>query len=167
MTDMRRFLSFASTSILISTSAYLACSSSSNAPSSPGNNVDSGTTMNTGAGDSAAPAEESGATGACAPGSGAAVSAKWDFAVSMPSNNGGKGQVLTVHRCDTVTWTNDDNGTSHSVVSTGGGFTFSTPVVVGTAAGAPLSPIQFTTKGTFTYDCGVHGAMMIGQITVN
>ena len=166
---MRRSFVFASTSILLSTSAYLACSSSStNAPSSPGNNVDSGTTMNTGAGDSAAPAEESGATsGACAPGSGAAVSAKWDFAVSKPSNNGGKGQVLTVHRCDTVTWMNDDSGTSHSVVSTGGGFTFSTPVVVGTTAGAPLSPVQFMSKGTFTYDCGVHGAMMIGQITVN
>jgi plastocyanin len=44
---------------------------------------------------------------------------------------------------------------------------FSTPVVVGTTAGAPLAPVQFTQKGTFTYDCGVHGMMMIGQIPID
>jgi plastocyanin len=93
------------------------------------------------------------------------VPAKWDFAVSA-ALDGGKGQVLSVHRCDTVVWTNDDNGVSHSVVSTGGGFSFMTPAVVGTTAGAVLGQVQFTMAGTFTYHCGIHLDMMKGEITV-
>jgi plastocyanin len=94
------------------------------------------------------------------------VQAKWDFAVSLSTLNGGKGQVLSIHVCDTVVWTNDDNAIQHSVVSTGGGFTFSTPVVTGTTAGVPQGSVQFPIAGTFTYDCGIHGTVMIGQVTV-
>ncbi len=188
---MRRLLASASTTILLSTSAWIACSnSSSNPPASPG--TEDAATIPTGTLDSSTPtatpdtgtsSPETGATAEAAPptttpvveastptctaGSGATVQAKWDFAVSMASLNGGKGQLLTAHVCDTVVWTNDDNGISHSVVSTGGGFTFSTPIVAGTTAGVALAPVQFTSKGTFTYDCGVHGMMMIGQITID
>ena len=154
---MRRFLASASTMILLSTSTFACSSSSSNPPSSTANE------------DAATHAQTSDAStsGTCASGAGTTVAAKWDFAVSAASNNGGKGQVLTAHLCDTVVWTNDDNGIAHSVVSTGGGFTFSTPVATGTTAGVALSPVRFTSKGTFTYDCGVHGMMMIGQITID
>ena len=91
----------------------------------------------------------------------AIVPEDWNFAVSMNTNNGGKGQVITIKRCDSVLWTNTDTA-PHSVVSTGGGFTFSTAQ----HGLGPYAPIQFTKAGTFTYECGVHGAMMIGQITV-
>lgn len=95
------------------------------------------------------------------------VAAKWDFAVSVSTLNGGKGQVIPpIHVCDTVVWTNDDNGTPHSVVSTGGGFTFATQVVTGTTAGVLQGSVQFPMAGTFTYDCGIHGNVMIGQVTV-
>jgi plastocyanin len=94
------------------------------------------------------------------------VPAKWDFAVSASSLNGGKGQVLAVHVCDTVVWTNDDNGIAHSVVSSGGGFSFMTPAAAGTSTGVVLGSVQFPMAGTFTYECGIHGPMMIGQITV-
>jgi plastocyanin len=94
------------------------------------------------------------------------VQAKWDFAVSAATLNGGKGQVLMVHQCDTVVWTNDDNAVPHSVVSTSAAFAFMTPVVTGTTAGATLGSVRFTKSGTFTYHCGVHLNMMIGQISV-
>ncbi|MDP9002647.1 MAG: hypothetical protein M3O46_21365 [Myxococcota bacterium] len=86
--------------------------------------------------------------------------------MSLSTLNGGKGQVLSIHVCDTVVWTNDDDMITHSVVSTGGGFTFATPSVTGTSAGVPQGKVQFPIAGTFTYECGVHGNVMIGQVTV-
>jgi plastocyanin len=98
----------------------------------------------------------------CAGVTGSMVAADWSFAVSMASLNGDKGQLLTVKRCDSVVWTNTDTSTTHSVVSTDGGFAFHTPA----NAGGAYPAIQFPMAGTFTYDCGFHGSMMIGQITV-
>ncbi len=86
--------------------------------------------------------------------------------MSAPTLNGGSGQVLMIHMCDTVVWTNDDNGVPHSVVSTGGGFSFMTPVLTGTTAGVTLGSVKFTKTGTFTYHCGVHLDMMIGKVIV-
>ena len=102
---------------------------------------------------------------------GATVHADWTFAVSDPTNatlNHGTGQNLTVNRCDTVIWTNKDNGVPHSVENRPGqSFVFMTNTVTGTTAGAPLRGVQFTTSGLVMYECGVHGTSMVGQITVN
>jgi len=107
-----------------------------------------------------------GASTACTSNQGTIVPVKWDFASSAATLNGGKGQVLSIHVCDTVEWTNDDNAVQHSVVSTGGGFDFSTPLATGTTAGVLLGRVQFPTAGTFTYHCGIHPTLMIGQVTV-
>jgi plastocyanin len=143
-------------------------SGSGSSTGSTGSGSGSGsTTGSTGSGSgSGSSAGSSGSTAGCAAGQGVHVPAKWDFAVSAAALNGGKGQVLSIHVCDTVDWTNDDTGIPHSVVSTGGGFTFSTPVAAGSAAGVLLGSVQFTKAGTFTYHCGVHLNMMIGQVTV-
>jgi plastocyanin len=183
---MRRLFAFASTMILGSTCVWVAGCSSNGTPS-PGSAVDSGSTdstigsmpvdagggtpVDTGGGTPVTDASTADAlsgtdssTACSAPGT--TVPAKFDFATTAPTLNGGKGQMLSIHVCDTVTWTNDDNAIPHSVVSTGGGFAFHTPVVTGTTAGVPLGSVQFPTAGTFTYQCGVHLAMMIGQVTV-
>jgi plastocyanin len=63
----------------------------------------------------------------------------------------------------------ESDGTLHSVVGTSPNATFiMTNALAGTAPpGTPLTPpIKFTTAGTFTYDCGIHGPEMSGQITV-
>jgi plastocyanin len=99
----------------------------------------------------------------CAPGAGTVVSADWSFAVSADTLNGGKGQLLTVNRCDSVQWTNKDSA-PHSVINQpGASFTFSTS----TNTGGAYAPIRFDRAGTFDYECGVHGLMMVGEITVN
>ncbi len=74
--------------------------------------------------------------------------------------------ALTVKVGTTVTWKNDEtNGTPHTVTS-------GTP---GTPSGAfdsgTLNPGQtyqftFNTAGTFSYFCRIHGAAMLGTITV-
>jgi plastocyanin len=104
-------------------------------------------------------------SGSCAPDAGTAVTATFDFAATRVAD-GGKGQLLSVHVCDTVTWINDDNGASHGVVGVGGGFAFTTSTVTGTDAGVPMTPVQFPVPGTFDYQCIVHGSMMSGEITV-
>ena len=106
------------------------------------------------------------ASASCTGVTGATVQADWTFAVSASTLNSGAGQLLTVNRCDTVVWTNKDQGTPHSVVGTGA-FAFATDKQTGSTAGVALKAVQFTTAGTFTYDCGVHGSMMVGKITVN
>jgi hypothetical protein len=117
-------------------------------------------TMDTGTPDGATDSGDAAAF-TCDPDAGALVAAPWGFGPGTPSQNGGKGQVLSVSRCDSVQWDNQDS-TSHSVVSTGGGFSFSTAV----NQGGKYAPIQFPMPGTFTYQCGIHGSAMIGQITV-
>jgi plastocyanin len=149
--------------------------------------VDSGTTPS---GDSSAPGTDSGAandsgttpsdggtgdanTGdsasPCAAGAGTTVFAKFDFAATANTLNGGKGQLLSVNVCDSVVWQNDDVGAEHGVLSPPDvGSLFNTGTLVGTAAdgGAAFPAVKFTTAGTYSYDCAIHGNMMIGQITV-
>jgi plastocyanin len=169
---MRRTFLLASTMIVGSISlAIAACSSDNTVHAADSGGPGSGSSSGGGSTNDAAGMDATGSgtdSGtACASTQGTIVPAKWDFAVSGSALNGGKGQVLSIHVCDTVVWTNDDNGTMHSVVSTGGGFDFSTPVVTGTTAGVPLGQgVQFSQAGTFTYDCGIHGNLMIGQVTV-
>jgi len=108
--------------------------------------------------------------------------AKFDFAATAPTLNGGKGQVINIRVGDTVVWTNDElpsapGGNSHSIVpcttdcnnmSTNGAsvFTATATPIAGSAAGVPFPPVTFATAGTYTYECGIHLSMMIGQVTV-
>ena len=89
----------------------------------------------------------------CEPDAGAIVQASWSFADN--------GQSLVINRCDAVQWTNNDQGTPHSVVSLEGCY-FDT----GTNFGGPFAPVRFTTPGTFSYFCSVHADAMKGQVTV-
>ena len=169
---MRPIFSFASTMIFGCTCMWVVeCSSGSSAGAmsfadggGASDPVSGGTPVDEGGGSDATSGGDS--STACAPNAGASVPAKWDFAVSAATLNAGKGQVLSIHVCDTVAWSNDDNGTPHSVVSTGGGFDFHTAMATGTTAGVLLGKVQFSSAGTFTYDCGIHGNMMVGEVTV-
>ena len=165
---MRHAFALVSTMILgCSWAAVAGCSSDNATPAPDSGSSGSGSGSSSSSGSSSG--SDSGGTDSgmgCAADGGASVPAKWDFAASAPALNGGKGQVLSVHVCDTIVWTNDDVGIMHSVVSTGGGFAFSTPAIAGTTAGVVLGSVQFPSAGTFTYDCGIHGNLMIGQVTV-
>jgi plastocyanin len=72
--------------------------------------------------------------------------------------------VDTVLTGTTVTWTwTGTGGTSHSIESEGSpSFTSSS---VKTGNGSTYS-FQFTTPGTYQYDCAVHGSAMTGRIVV-
>ena len=68
--------------------------------------------------------------------------------------------VDTIAAGGTLTWT-WAGVNSHSVESTGApSFTTSTVKTSGTYS------FTFTSPGTYTYDCGVHGAMMSGRVVV-
>ena len=166
---MRRSLAFASTMILGTASVlFLGCSSSTSPPAT-------GNTSSSSSGGSGSGSSSSG-------GGGAMVMAKFDFKSTAPSLNGGKGQVLNIHVGDTVTWVNDElptapGGNTHSIVpcttdcgnmSTNGAtvFTATATPIAGTAAGVAFPPVTFTTAGTYTYECGIHTTMMIGQVIV-
>jgi plastocyanin len=170
---MRRVVIPCSLAIVCVTSVWFAACTGSSSPavpagpapvsSLPGDNPP--TPADSGAPDSGAPDSGAPDSGSCAPDAGSAVTAKFDFAATKVLD-GGKGQLLSIHTCDTVTWINDDNGTPHGVVSVGGGFSFSTSTVTGTDAGVPMTPVQFPVPGTFGYQCAVHGPMMSGEISV-
>ena len=85
----------------------------------------------------------------------------WNYAVSSTTLNGGKGQVITVRRCDSVRWHNTE-GDPHSVMSTTGAWpTTDTLLLNDTSA-----PIQMKHMGVFPYVCGIHGSVMSGELTV-
>ena len=72
--------------------------------------------------------------------------------------------VDTVAAGATVTWTwTGTGGTSHSIESEGGPAFTSSAVMSGN--GSTYS-FQFTTPGTYQYDCAVHGSAMTGRIVV-
>jgi hypothetical protein len=84
----------------------------------------------------------------------------WSFAVSSVALNGGKGQIITVKKCDSIQWTNGD-AVNHTVKST------TAPFDTGSFGGGAASAIvQLKTAGTFHYECGIHGATMSGEVTV-
>jgi plastocyanin len=146
--------------------AFIACTGSSSPAVPSGPAPISSLPGENGGPDAGSPPDAGGAdSGSCDAGAGTAVTAKFDFAATAVVD-GGKGQLLAVHVCDTVTWINDDNGVPHGVVGIDGGFSFSTGTVTGTDAGAPLTPVQFPVAGTFDYQCLVHGSMMSGEIFV-
>lgn len=72
--------------------------------------------------------------------------------------------VDTVAVNGTVTWTWVSTGaTSHSVLSTGTTSFPSSNVLTGDGSNYQ---VQFTTAGTYTYNCSVHGNLMTGRIVV-
>ena len=75
-------------------------------------------------------------------------------------------QQVTIAVGDTVTWTNDDPF-AHSVTADDGSFD-SSP---GCPGGACIDPggtysHTFTSAGTFTYHCRIHGSAMTGTVVV-
>jgi plastocyanin len=139
----------------------------------------------------------SGGGGSSSGGTGGMVPVMFDFGTTLPSLNGGKGQVVNAHVGDTVIWKNDDvcsaaevaagagcvtgGGVSHGVVgctdvsnnvcgTPGDAGPWSTYLGV-TGTGDSMNPpivgqFQFTSAGTYQYDCSIHGNMMIGQVVV-
>jgi len=126
--------------LLVAAATVAACSSDSNSPSTPG---DGG-----GGGGGGTPA---------------AVTVGNIFFQSA-HNSTQNPAVDTVAVGTTVTWTWTNTGdTPHSVESEGSpGFTSSTTQ---SGNGATYT-FAFTTPGTYTYDCAVHGSAMTGRIVV-
>jgi len=126
--------------LLVAAATVAACSSDSNSPSTPG---DGG-----GGGGGGTPA---------------AVTVGNIFFQSA-HNSTQNPAVDTVAVGTTVTWTWTNTGdTPHSVKSEGSpGFTSSTTQ---SGNGATYT-FAFTTPGTYTYDCAVHGSAMTGRIVV-
>jgi len=72
--------------------------------------------------------------------------------------------VDTVAVGATVTWTWTNNlGVSHSVQSQGSTAFASSPIMSGNGQ---TYAVTFTTRGTYRYDCAVHGTAMTGTIVV-
>ena len=72
--------------------------------------------------------------------------------------------VDTVLAGTTVTWTwTGTGGTSHSIESEGATSFTSSAVMSGNGSSYSF---QFTTPGTYQYDCAVHGSAMTGRIVV-
>lgn len=161
---MKRAFLFAAVLAFSAGAAFVACSTDDGGTVGT---VDGGDSANGGdtAGSDANGSDTSGG-GSCAPGAGKIVLADWSFSAADPTQNGNKGQLLSVHRCDSVVWANRDNAVTHSVVNRGGSFAFNTGEKTGTPTGVDYPPIQFTQAGVFDYECGVHGPMMTGEITV-
>jgi plastocyanin len=67
-------------------------------------------------------------------------------------------QSLTITVGDTVTWTNKDTF-QHSARVAGVGTT-------ATLSQGQSASLTFTAVGTFPYDCGIHGAAMMGTVIV-
>ena len=80
------------------------------------------------------------------------------------AHNGSQNPAVdTITVGDNVTWAWNAAG-SHSVQSTGTPAIFRNSVVM---SGAHDSyTVTFNTPGTYTYQCGVHGAAMTGRIVV-
>ena len=89
---------------------------------------------------------------------------KWFMGTA--NENGGNGQLLTVHKGDSVVWVSTDN--QQHTVSPPIGSNAPSPFTANaqTTFTTQSPPISFPTAGTFPYECLVHGPMMTGVITV-
>jgi plastocyanin len=85
---------------------------------------------------------------------------------NIADENNGNGQLLTVHKGDSVIWVSTDN--QMHTVSPPIGSTAPSPFTANsnTVFTTQSPPISFPTAGAFPYECAVHGPMMIGTITV-
>jgi plastocyanin len=72
--------------------------------------------------------------------------------------------VDTIAAGSTVTWSWAASG-SHSIQSTGGEPTVFRNSTVMSSSGSNYA-VMFSTPGTYTYDCSIHGAAMSGRIVV-
>jgi plastocyanin len=136
------------------------------------------------AGTSSSSGSGSGSSGAGGP---STITVMFDFATTDPKLNGGKGQVVPAHVGDTVVWKNDDvcpqgeidagmctdtpgTGEQHSIASTGDAGAwgmYGGTLATGSAASPPIvGQFTFTSAGTYTYQCSIHGPMMIGEVDV-
>ena len=68
-------------------------------------------------------------------------------------------QTITVNVGDAVTWTNQD-GAPHSAKAVNGSFD------TGTLGQGASRTLTFTTAGSFSYICGIHGSSMSGTVVV-
>jgi plastocyanin len=85
-----------------------------------------------------------------------------DMTINIVGINGSSSFVpspTTVSVGQRVIWKNVDSR-SHDIIQDANSFT--TPVI---AAGGAAEPVTMSTRGTFTYHCGIHPSM-VGTITV-
>jgi plastocyanin len=81
------------------------------------------------------------------------------------AHNGSRNPAVdTIAVGSTVTWVWNAAG-SHQIQSTGQSPAIFQNSVVMSAANSTYA-VQFNTPGTYSYDCGVHGALMTGRIVV-
>jgi plastocyanin len=71
--------------------------------------------------------------------------------------------VDTIAAGGSVTWAWSADG-SHSIQSTGAPEIFRNSIVL--VGPSYTYSVTFKTPGTYTYDCGIHGAAMTGRIVV-
>lgn len=155
---MRRFLAAAGLAILV------ACSGSS--PTTPSDGGTSGGGGGGGGGGSAG--GNGGGSGGNNSGGGAAPLAAavtvGNIFFKSGHNGSANAAVDTIAAGGTVTWTWTSTGTvSHSIESEGSPAFTSSAIQAGNGQTYQL---QFSTPGTYQYDCAVHGAAMSGTIVV-
>ena len=86
------------------------------------------------------------------------MSSVWNYYVSWGTLSSADFSI-TVAVGDSITWSLDQDGYPHSIVSTGNLFGFSSPMTTGSYT------FTFSAKGTTAYACGVHSSMS-GVVTV-
>ncbi len=99
------------------------------------------------------------------PGGGAAGAVEVGNNLFRSAHNGSCNPAVdTIAAGGTVTWTWTATGSvSHSVRSQGTPSFPSSNILVGNGASYSF---QFTTPGTYRYDCAVHGSAMTGRVVV-
>jgi plastocyanin len=85
--------------------------------------------------------------------------------MGIANENGDQGQLITVHKGDSVIWESTDKQ-PHTVAQTNANEPGPFPVTPATFS-TQSAPITFPNAGTWGYYCSIHGATsMSGTITV-
>jgi len=148
-----RYLARILTSGVVAAGLLVGCSSNSNGPTAPSNGGGGGTPPTT-------PPPTSGNT---PPAPATAAVTLGDIFFKSQHNGSSNPAVDTVAVNGTVSWTWSVGDMPHSVQSMGSpSFTSS---AIQTGVGKTYQ-FQFTTPGTYQYDCAVHGTLMTGTIVV-
>jgi plastocyanin len=179
--------------LVLGTSGMFVECSNSNSPSS----MDAGSSSSSsGSASSSGSGSSSGSSSSSGGGAGTTKTVMFDFTTTEATLNGGKGQVVNANVGDTVVWQNDDvcpaaeataagcpigSGVQHGVIGctdlvnsicgvmdAGAWGGYAGAVATGSTTAPPIvGQFQFTTAGTYLYECSIHGNMMIGQVVVS
>jgi plastocyanin len=95
------------------------------------------------------------------PGSGGTTTwtVKWYMGAAQDNDN--QGELITIHKGDSVIWQTTDGAGEHTVTET------STPPVFNQDFTTQSPPIAFPNSGSWSFYCMIHGkGSMSGRITV-